>query len=117
MSEALDHDCAQGAALFAFLQSNDIDAAINAGLMHYLPCPHCDTTQAAALVSMQQQLTGQWAARDRYLARQARLARRTAERETRRAASMPAQTRNTLPPAAALILARAKAKAAERGTK
>ncbi len=98
--------------LHALLHSDDIDAAIDDGLMHFLPCPACDATQAARLVGMQQQLAAHWAARDRYLARQVRLARRAAERETKRASVTPTLTKSGLPPAAAMILARAKAKAA-----
>ncbi len=95
------------------LLTDDIDAALQAGLMRYVPCPACDRAHASLLIETQQRLLKVWAARDRYLARQARLARRVAERDTRRAA--PPGKKSALPPAAAAILARAKARAAERG--
>ena len=110
------HDCAQGARLFQLLQIDDIDSAIEAGLMQYRPCPACDATQSAAIIALQQRLAFNWAARDRYLARNARLARIAAERERRRAAA-PAEKKSPLPPSVAAVLARAKTKAAERGAK
>lgn len=110
------HDCAQGTRLFQLLQIDDIDSAIEAGLMQYLPCPACDATQSVALITMQQQLAFNWAARDRYLARNARLARIAAERETRHTA-LRAEKKSSLPPSVAAVLARAKVKAAERSSK
>lgn len=113
-AEAVPHDCSHGTRLLHFLQEDDVDAAIEAGLMRYLPCPDCDPALATKLIDAQQALSRAWAARDRYLARNARLARRTAEREARRAPVI-AERKSALPPAAAAILARAKARAAERG--
>lgn len=110
------HDCAQGARLFQLLQIDDIDSAIETGLMQYRPCPACDATQGDAIIVLQQRLTFNWAARDRYLARNARLARIAAERETRRAAPQ-VEMKSSLPPSVAAVLARAKMKAAERGAK
>ena len=107
------HDCRCGELLSRLLATDDIDAAIEAGLMRFAPCPACDPIVVAQVVAEQQRLTAVWAARDRYLARQARLARRTAERDARRAAPLP-ERKSALPAAAAAILARAKAKAAER---
>ena len=112
--EAGPHDCGHGSRLLGLLQSDDVDAAIEAGLMHYVPCPACDLALAAELSGTQQKLSRAWAARDRYLARNARLARRVAEREAKRAPVF-AERKSPLPPAAAAILARAKARAAERG--
>lgn len=106
------HDCAQAERLWRLLQDDDVDAAIEAGLMRFLPCPACIPAQAALLTEVRQRLSKAWAARDRYLARNARLAQRAAERDAKRAG---AGKKNVLPPAAAAILARAKAKAAERG--
>ena len=77
-------------------------------------CPACDPALAAELIETQQKLSMAWAARDRYLARNARLARRAAEHDAKRSPALP-EKRSPLPPAAAAILARAKAKAAERG--
>lgn len=110
------HDCAQGARLFQLLRIDDIDSAIEAGLMQYRPCLACDATQSAAIVALQQRLAFNWAARDRYLARNARLARIAAERETPRAAPQ-VEMMSSLPPSVAAVLARAKMKAAERGAK
>lgn len=112
--EAVPHDCSRGIRLLQLLQADDVDAAIEAGLMHYVPCPACDPALAAELIEVKQKLSMAWAARDRYLARNARLARRAAERDVKRSSSIP-EKKSALPPAAAAILARAKAKAAERG--
>ena len=108
------HDCSRGIHLQHLLQEDDVDAAIEAGLLRYVPCSACDPGLATKLIDAQQALSRAWAARDRYLARNERLARRAAERDAKR---MPivAKTKNPLPPAAAAILARAKARAAERG--
>ena len=113
--ETAPHDCGHGILLLQLLQEDEVDAAIEAGLMHYAPCPACDPALAAELIEAQQKLSLAWAARDRYLARNLRLARRIAEREARRVAAMPTEKKSALPPAAAAILARAKARAAERG--
>lgn len=110
------HDCAHSARLFQLLQIDDIDSAIEAGLMQYRPCPACDATQSAAIIAMQQRLAFNWEARDRYLARNARLARIAAERETRHAAPR-VEKKSSLPPSVAAVLARAKVKAAERSAK
>ena len=107
------HDCRRGELLSRLLATDDIDAAIEAGLMRFAPCPACDPIVVARVAAEQQRLTTAWAARDRYLARKARLARRTEERDARRTASLP-ERKSALPAAAAAILARAKAKAAER---
>ena len=82
--------------------------------MRYVPCPACDPELSTKLIDAQQALSTAWAARDRYLLRNARLARRAAERDAKRSSALP-ERKNPLPPAAAAILARAKAKAAERG--
>ena len=107
--------------LLRLLQSDDMDAAIEAGLMCIRPCAACEREDAgyallcAPIFEAQQRLSRSWAARERYRARQARLARQTAEREARRSPTTPAEkAKAALPPSAAAILARAKAKAAER---
>lgn len=108
------HDCARGERLLRQLRDDDVDAAIEAGLMQYVPCPTCDPVLAAQLIEAQQRLSKAWAARDRYRARNERLARRAAERDAKRALAAPAERKSTLPPAAAAALARAQARAAER---
>ena len=108
------HACGQVLQVDALLRVNDVDAALDAGLMQCLPCPGCDPGTAARVSEAQRRLAAAWAARDRYRARSERLARRAAERLARRdTASVPGSP--GLPPAAAAALARAKAKAADRG--
>lgn len=109
------HDCAQLGRLLEQLRADAVDAALRAGLMEFAPCADCDPLGRAEVLAAQQRLHAAWAARERYRARSARLARRSAEREARRTQSMP-EKHSALPPAAAAILARAKARAAERGT-
>ena len=113
---AVPHECNHGIRLLQLLQEDDVDAAIEAGLMRYVPCPACDPALAAELIETQQKLSMAWAARNRYLARNARLARRAAERDAKRSSAIP-EKKSPLPPAAAAILARAKARAAERGNR
>ncbi|MGV7194511.1 hypothetical protein [Xanthomonas sp. NCPPB 1325] len=106
--------------MFACVQADDLDRAIALGLMGYQPMQAQDDPNAtpaevvAALLAAQHRLRTAWAARERYRARDARLQRRAAERDARRApAPAPSQTAApALPPLAAAILARAKAKAA-----
>jgi len=113
-----DRHAMQAARLAGLLRDDDIDAAIEAGLMAFTACPECarrdDHADAyARIAAAQQRLRDAWAARDRHRARSARLQRRAAERTARRA--VPAQTdarKPALPPAAAAALARAKAKVA-----
>lgn len=107
------------ARLIRLLDADDVDAAIDAGLMQYVPCPACDSNDAQAvrdsarIRATHRRLTDAWAARDRYRARNARLQRREAERAARRAPARNTDTKiPSLPPAAAAALARAKAKAA-----
>ncbi|WP_312705563.1 hypothetical protein, partial [Stenotrophomonas lactitubi] len=76
--------------LFARVQADDPDGALQAGLMDYvvragddrlLP-DHPDLPDR--LCQMQLQLQRAWAARERFRARAVRLARREAERDARR---------------------------------
>jgi len=118
-------DCAgtcatQAKRLASLLRVDDVDAAIDAGLMDFVPCPRCAgdaaLAEACALVAgAQQRLRVAWAARERHRARAARLQRRAAERAARRAAppaTAAGARKPALPPAAAAALARAKARAA-----
>ena len=108
-----DADTEVAQRLLALLRDDDVDAAIEAGLMAFDGFDALAPDEHAVIVSAQQRLHDAWAARDRYRAREARLARRAAERQAKRA---PLQDDNgkppPLPPAAAAALARAKAKAA-----
>ncbi|WMJ68543.1 hypothetical protein [Stenotrophomonas sp. 24(2023)] len=107
------------AELLARVQADDLDGALQAGLMEYRASddarPALSSAQVQCLLQAQLQLQRAWQARERYRARAVRLARREAERDARRA---PAPVRGgppaALPPAAAAILARAKARAAGR---
>ena len=96
-----------------FVLAAEIDAALDAGLMDYLPQPGDDALEPnlpQLLQDAQQRLRDAWAARERHRARAVRLARRAAEREARRAPPPAVNVKPPLPPAAAAILARAKAK-------
>lgn len=107
--------------LLRWVLDDDLDAAIDGGLMDYAGDDADDRLDPAhpqlraQLLAAQRRLREAWAARDRYRARSARLARRAAVREARRAPPAVAAAAPALPPAAAAILARAKAKAAARG--
>ena len=106
------------AQLFALVLADDLDGAVQAGLMDYAPSEsdglrvpgHADLPQR--LLQAQKQLRQAWEARERYRARAVRLARRDAERDARRAPPPAPDQKPALPSAAAAILARAKARAA-----
>ncbi|WP_282270949.1 hypothetical protein [Stenotrophomonas sp. PS02298] len=106
--------------LLQFVLDDDLDTALHAGLMEYLPQPGDELLDPAQpqlprlLTQAQQQLRTAWAARERHRARAARLERRDAERQARRAPPPAADSKPALPSAAAAILARAKARAAEK---
>jgi len=103
-------------ALLAALRADDLDAALTLGLLDAEPCPGCVADCNAKVIEARDARRVALAARDRYRARAARLARRKAERE---AARTPPPSRTdvnvpALPTAAADVLARALAKAAAR---
>ncbi|MEL1263929.1 hypothetical protein [Pseudoxanthomonas putridarboris] len=120
MTHATCPDCEHARRLHALVAADDLDAAIEAGLMTYAPCTGCDGIDRSTvdtLLQAQARLRTAWEARERHRQRNARLARRAAEREARRLAAAPqaaAAQAPALPTAAAEILARAKARAAER---
>lgn len=106
------------AVLFARIQANDLDGALQAGLMSWRPAP-ADASRVPGhpelprvLLDVQQRLQRAWAARERHRARAVRQARREAERDARRAPPPAPDQKPALPSAAAAILARAKARAA-----
>ncbi|MBL8258024.1 MAG: hypothetical protein JNJ62_15585 [Pseudoxanthomonas mexicana] len=110
--------CDQAHALHARLVASDIDGAIDAGLMAFRPCT-CAGDEVVLVEQVRRRLRLAWDARDRYRQREARLAGRAAEREAKRlkaagVSGVAEQARPALPTGAAAILARAKAKAAER---
>ena len=84
--------------------------------MAFVPCPTCDAAATARVLEAQEAMATAWAARDRYLARNVRLARLAAERDARRAGTQ-VEMKSPLPPLVAAVLARAKARAAEHGAK
>lgn len=105
--------------LLALLETGDVDAALQAGLMQFAVG---DDPEDAPLRAAQEQLRIAWATRERHRARTERLDRQARERAARRAASsLPASAAPApvtasagpmaLPPAAAAALARARARA------
>ena len=128
-------------AIVAALAQGDLDAAIALGLLSAnfddgdgIVCRHCTGACTQALRSAREARLRALAARERYRARNLRLQRRADERAAQRVAapapasavdhaaddviadtSPPATQRPALPSAAAAALARAKAKAAQRG--
>ncbi|MBB1472418.1 MULTISPECIES: hypothetical protein [unclassified Luteimonas] len=120
-------------ALLRLVRGDDLDAAIEAGLARFTPCAALSNDENAELAAARDRLLVAWAARERYLARVARLARRAAARKAARAAppatgapsaDLPAASSTTtgagtlpasppaLPAAAAAALARARARMA-----
>ncbi len=107
------HDCAGAVRLAALLAGDDIDAALDAGLMDFTACADCDAAAIARIDAAKRRIEQAWAARTRHRTRNARLARIASEREARRAPVMT-EKKPALPPSAAAVLARAKARAARR---
>jgi hypothetical protein len=105
--------------IVAALTSDDLDAAIDAGLLSGDGCANCSPACRAVLRDAREGRRAAIAARERFRARQARLARRQLERTLRREAAtpQPGAMSPSLPPAAAAALARARARAAgSKGT-
>ncbi len=107
-------------AIASALADEDLDRAIDAGLLDADACPRCTPACTATLMVAREARIAALAARERFRAREARLTRRQHERNERRGATTSAsQSTNdgpppALPPAAAAALARAKARAAGR---
>lgn len=105
----------------ALLRADDVDAAIDAGLMDAWPDGCADTLAPDArdlLLATRRRLRAAWDARARFEARNARLAQRAAERDAGRRMPPPVESvddapasRLALPTGAAALLARAKARA------
>jgi hypothetical protein len=105
-------------ALVAAVAVDDLDAAMALGLIDGHDGPSSSPACRTALAAVREDRRRALAARDRFRAREARLARRQRERSDRRATGpVPAgagiASPPTLPPAAAAALARAKARAAD----
>ena len=113
MQPSQSHDCGDALRLAALLADDDVDAALNTGLMDFSGCANCDPVIVARIDAAKLRIAQAWAARDRHRARNARLARIAAERDARRK-PVVIEKKPALPPAAAAVLARAKARAVRR---
>ncbi|MEO6137184.1 MAG: hypothetical protein ABIP11_00785 [Luteimonas sp.] len=107
----MTHDAVH--AIIAALACDDIDRALDAGLLTVDSCKACSPSCATMLIAARATRLTALAARERYRARAARLLTRQQERSMRRTAASPMAA--SLPPAAAAALARAKARAAGHG--
>jgi hypothetical protein len=103
--------------MVASLAMDDVDAAIDAGLLMTGGCAGCSTGCTLALLAARDARRTALAARERFRAREARLLRRGQERAAKRGPSTSAAPSPTasLPPAAAAALQRALDRAAGRG--
>lgn len=101
--------------LAAWLAADNLDAAIEAGLLRWQAQPGDDPAQGAQVAAAQQRLRAALAARERHRARAVRLRRIAAERDARRAPAASSGVAPALPANVAAILARAKAKARSGG--
>ena len=112
----------QGAAAHAIaaaVAADDIDQAIELGLLDHAACANCAPQCAERVRHARDARLSALAARERYRARQARLQRRAEALLAKRSAAAPETTAKAagLPTAAAAALDRAKARAAGRETK
>ncbi len=99
-------------AMLALLREDDLDAALESGLMASAPCPGCDPDCNARLAAACDARRSAFQARERYRKRAQRLAQRKAARDAaRRPAPIAIANAPGLPAAAADALARALAKA------
>jgi hypothetical protein len=106
-------------AIVAALMADDLDRAIEGGLLDCVSCEGCSDDCTSLLMAARGTRLRVLAARERYRKRQARLQRRAEERAAARTPPAPAATaarpqKPALPSAAAAALERAKARAAER---
>lgn len=103
------------------LAADDLDRAMTLGLLDARPediperCDACGARAGIVIAARDERLRA-LAARERYRARQARLAERAAARARKREAAAPQRivAAPSLPPAAAAALARAKARVAAK---
>lgn len=106
---------ARAHALLALLADDDLDAALELGLLAPVACPACSGGCNARLADARDARQAALDARERYRMRAQRLARRNAARDAaRRAPASATSNIPALPPAAADALARALAKAGGR---
>ena len=99
--------------LVAALRDDDMDAALDAGLLDSAGCPSCSAACTSALLAARDQRRFALDARERFARRQRRLAGRVAERGATRRVK-PVSNAPALPPTAAAVLQRALARAAEK---
>ena len=99
--------------IVAALREDDLDRAIDLGLLEDMACSACTPECRAMLANARDTRVRALAARERHRDRALRLERLQRERDRQRA---PVQQQGSpaLPPAAAAALARAKARAAHR---
>ena len=120
-ASASEPDHAAVATLLAAIAADDLDAAIDLGLLQFelqpgVPCADCGPA-IARLVAARDARRSAFAARERHRRRDARLAQRIEANAARRKAGTAAiadMPKPGLPDAAAAALARAKARAAHR---
>jgi hypothetical protein len=100
-----------GHRIVAALAEDDLDTAIDTGLLESDGCRSCSPSCRVLLLDARDARRAALAARERFRTREARLARRQQERHSHReqAPSQPATQVPPLPPAAAAALARARA--------
>ena len=101
----------------AALAEDDLDRAMEAGLLAAVPCAGCSDACNARVIAARDTRLAALAARERHRGRAARLQRRVEERAAARmtpVATTTTDSKPALPSAAADALARAKARAAER---
>jgi cell division septation protein DedD len=96
------------------LREDDLDRAIELGLLEDVACEACAPECRDALTQARDARRSALAARERYRDRALRLARLQREREAKRAPVQAQTGAPALPPAAAAALERAKARAAQR---
>jgi len=103
--------------MVALLAMDDVDAAIDAGLLMTDGCAGCSTGCTLALLAARDARRAALAARERFHAREARLLGRQRERAAKRGPSTGVAPSPTapLPPAAAAALQRALDRVAGRG--
>jgi hypothetical protein len=99
--------------LVASLQVDDVDRALDLGLLDSAGCPSCTAACTAALLAARDARRSALDARERFRARQRRLAMRAAQREDARRPKPSAGT-PALPSGAAAALQRALARAASK---
>ncbi len=100
--------------ILAALREDDLDRAIELGLLDETTCEQCSPGCTLALAQARDVRRRALAARERHRDRALRLERLQRERDARRAPTQARTGAPALPPAAAAALERAKARAAQK---